>query len=122
MKKHKRLNFQRKLRSRRTRAKIFGTSDRPRLSVFRSNKFIYAQLIDDKNHRTLVAASDKELINGLKGKRLSKVERAGQLGEFLAEKIKKAKINSLIFDKGHYKYHGRVKAVAEAVRQNGLKF
>ena len=113
MKKHKRLNLQRKLRTNRTRAKVSGTAEKPRLSVFRSNKFIYAQIIDDEHRKTLVAASEEELINGHEGKKLNKTERAEQLGKLLAEKFKKTGVSSTVFDRGGYKYHGRVKAVAE---------
>ena len=121
MKQRKRLNLQRRLRAKRTRAGIFGTSKKPRLSVFRSNKFTYAQLIDDENHKTLATAStEKSVESG--GEKLSKTARAEKLGKVLAEKAKKSGIVTAVFDKGLYKYHGRVKAVAEGARQGGLKF
>ncbi|MDP2695885.1 MAG: 50S ribosomal protein L18 [bacterium] len=105
-----------KLRKRRTRAKLSGTAKRPRLSVFRSNKFTYAQLIDDESMKTVVSVSTRS-IDG-KGK----TEKAKSVGEALAAEAKKAGISTVLFDRGHYKYHGRVKAVAEGARASGLKF
>ncbi|MFH1759455.1 MAG: 50S ribosomal protein L18 [Patescibacteria group bacterium] len=122
MKSRKRLNTQRQLRARRTRAKIFGTAERPRFSVFRSNKFIYAQLINDQNQKTLVAGSTKELINGKTTKQLNKTQLAAELGKVIGEKAKKAKISQVVFDKGRYRFHGRVKAVADGAREAGLQF
>lgn len=122
MKLQKRLNSRKKLRTNRTRAKVFGTADRPRLSIFRSNKFIYAQLINDKKSETMVSANDKEIINGSTEKHLNKTQRAKELGKLIAQKAKKAKINKVVFDKGPYKYHGRVKSVAEGVREGGIIF
>lgn len=113
MNKHK----QRQLRHRRVRAKVFGTSRRPRLSVFRSLNHIYAQLIDDEAGRTLVAASSKEI--NLKGKRL---DQAASVGQLTAEKALAAGINQAVFDRGGYKYHGRMKSLAQAARAAGLKF
>ncbi len=123
------------------RSKIKGTAKRPRLSVFRSNKAIYAQLIDDEKGKTLVAASEKELRTNKKkviaetrkerkrGKesprsqeRNSKTEKAKLVGELLAKKALKKKIKSIVFDRGPYRYHGRVKALAEGARKAGLKF
>ncbi len=101
---------------RRVRAKIFGTATRPRLSVFRSNKYLYLQLIDDENGKTLVAASTKEL-TGSKG---TKTEEAGQTGRLLAKRALEAGIKTAIFDRRFYKYHGRVKAVTEGARSAGL--
>lgn len=100
----------------RVRGKIFGTSKHPRLSVFRSGKHIYAQLIDDKKGETLVSVSDLTLKEG------TKTEKAGVVGGELAKKAIKLKIKEAIFDRGGYKYHGRVKAVAEGARKGGLKF
>ena len=108
-----------KRREARTRSKLFGTAENPRLSVFRSNKSIYAQLIDDQNGRTLLSASVKEL---KLEKSKKKEEEAFLLGEFLAKKAIEKKINSVQFDKGSYKYHGRVKALAEGARKGGLIF
>ena len=104
----------------RIREKISGTKDVPRLNVFRSNSNIFAQIIDDEAGVTLVSASslDKELklTNG------GNVEAAAKVGELLAKKAKKAKISKVVFDRGGYLYHGRVKALAEAARENGLEF
>ncbi len=109
-------------RHRRVRLKVGGNAERPRLNVFRSLNQIYAQLIDDGAGRTLVSASslDPELREKL-GK-LNKVEQAKLVGETLAARAKKQGIQMLVFDRGGYRYHGRVKALAEAVRGAGLKF
>lgn len=104
-------------RSRRIRAKIFGTSAKPRLSVFRSNKFIYVQLIDDESGRTLVSVSN----HGLGKKAGAKTAQAGEVGRMLAEHAVKMGIKAVVFDRGAYKYHGRVKAVADGARKAGLK-
>lgn len=106
-------------RKTRTRAKILGKSERPRLSVFRSNRYFYAQIIDDKEGKTLVAASEKE-ITETKGK--NRTQKAKLVGQLLAQKALEKKIKSLVFDRGSYKYHGRVKAFADAAREAGLKF
>lgn len=100
------------------------SANRPRLSVFRSNKYIYGQIVDDKKGQTLVAASDlvmKQSSNRAM-KKGSKIERAREVGKILAEKALKKEIKSVIFDRGPYKYHGRVKALAEGAREGGLKF
>ncbi len=102
----------------RIRGKISGTADRPRLSVFRSNKQIYAQLIDDINAHTLAAASSSEV----SVKDASKVDIAKEVGKTLAEKAKTAGISNVVFDRGGYIYHGRVKALAEGAREGGLDF
>ena len=112
-------NDARKVRHERVTEKMFGTSECPRLCVFRSNANIYAQIINDENGSTLVSASslDKDLkIKGLN------IEAATKVGESLAKKAKKAGIKCVVFDRGGYKYHGRVKALAEAARENGLEF
>lgn len=116
MKKALRKNLNRGLRQKRNRANIFGTAEKPRLSVFRSNKYTYAQLIDDTKGQTLAAASTKEL-----AKKIKKVDAAKSLGQLIAEKAKKAGVKSAIFNRSFYKYHGRVKALAEAAREAGLK-
>lgn len=107
-------------RHKRVRAKVTGTSSVPRLNVFRSNSNIFAQIIDDEKAVTLVSASsiDKELklTNG------SNVEAATKVGELLAKRAKDAKIKKVVFDRGGYLYHGRVQALAEAARENGLEF
>ena len=101
----------------RVRSKVSGTAERPRLSVFRSNKEIYAQLVDDVKGVTLVAASSK---NGeLAG---SKMEKANAVGKAIAEKALAAGIEAVVFDRGGYLYHGRVKSLAEGAREGGLKF
>jgi len=119
-------------RKARVRAKISGTSERPRLCVFKSNKYIYAQLIDDEKGRTLAAASDQEIkkskIKKTKKPKLQKIERAGkvviafEVGKLIAEKAIKNKFEKVVFDKGSYRYQGRVKALAEGAREGGLKF
>jgi large subunit ribosomal protein L18 len=101
----------------RVRARITGTAARPRLSVFRSLKHVSAQLIDDVAGRTLAAASDREL-GQAKGK---PVELAKAVGELLAEKAKKAGVTAAVFDRGSYRYHGRVAAIAAGARAQGLK-
>ncbi len=100
---------------RRVRAKIAGTPEQPRLAIFRSNKEIYAQVIDDLNGKTLVAASSK----GAAG---TKVEQASVVGKAIAEKAIAAGISSVVFDRGGFLYHGRIKALAEGAREGGLKF
>lgn len=104
----------------RIRKTVSGTPERPRLAVFRSNKEIYAQVIDDVAGHTLAAASsrDKELAE-VKG---TKIERAAQVGKAIAEKALKAGITTVSFDRGGYLYHGRVKSLAEGAREAGLKF
>lgn len=103
----------------RIRARIKGTPERPRLSVFRSNKQIYAQLIDDSRGVTLAAASSA-VIKEAQG--VSKVEQAVLVGKSIAERARAAGIEVVIFDRGGYLYHGRVKSLAEAAREAGLKF
>ena len=112
----------RQRRHRRIRARISGTADRPRLNVFRSIDHIYAQLVDDEAGRTLVSAStvDKELRGDLNGK--TKKEQAAVVGEKVAERAKAAGISTVIFDRGGYLYHGRVKALADGAREGGLEF
>ncbi|MCX6736466.1 MAG: 50S ribosomal protein L18 [Candidatus Parcubacteria bacterium] len=102
----------------RVRAKVLGTVERPRLSIFRSNKFIYAQIIDDEAGKTLVSASDMEL----KGKKKGKIESSKTIGVELAKKAKEKNISKVVFDRGGYLYAGRVKAVAEGAREGGLDF
>lgn len=108
-------------RHNRVRAKIIGTSNRPRLCVYRANNHIYAQLIDDDNNKTILAISDRELVSG-KTKTVKPMEVAKLVGKLTAEKALKAKIDTVVFDRGGYKYHGRVKALAEGAREGGLKF
>ena len=106
-------------RKKRTRSRIFGTIQKPRLSVFRSNKFIYVQLIDDENGKTLASASIKSL--GKKEANLKQIEQAKLLGKFIASKASEKGVKEVIFDRGGYKYHGKVKSVAEGAREGGLK-
>ena len=113
-------NSMRLVRHSRVRKNINGTSNIPRLCVFRSNNGIYTQIIDDENKTTLVSASsldkDLKITNG------SNIEAAKVVGKAIAEKAKKAKITKVVFDRGGYLYHGRVKALADAARENGLEF
>jgi large subunit ribosomal protein L18 len=109
----------RERRHRRVRGKIAGTADRPRLAVFRSNKGIFAQLIDDETGRTLAGTSWLGLKKSFKG---NKSAQAAEVGKGIAEAAKKAGIETVVFDRGGYLYHGRVKALAEAAREGGLKF
>lgn len=98
------------------RAKISGTKARPRLSVYKSNKYIYAQLIDDEGEKTLIAASDIKLKKG------TKTERAQKIGAIIAKEALKKKISRVIFDRGGFKYTGRIKSLAKEARKEGLKF
>jgi large subunit ribosomal protein L18 len=109
----------RQRRHRRVRKRIFGTAERPRLVVFRSNRGIEAQLVDDVEGKTLAAASWLQLKKSFKGKR---IEQAAEVGKLLAQNAKKAEIEVAVFDRGGYLYHGRVKALAEGAREGGLKF
>ena len=113
-------NDMRKARHARIREKVTGTTNVPRLNVFRSNNNIFAQIIDDEKAVTLVSASsiDKEL----KIENGGNIEAATKVGELIAKRAKKAKIEKVTFDRGGYLYHGRVKALAEAARANGLEF
>ena len=106
-------------RHKRVRKKISGTAERPRLVVFRSNRGITAQLVDDLEGKTLAAASWQNVKKSFKG---NKTEQAAEVGKLLAENAKKAEIETVVFDRGGYLYHGRVKALAEAAREGGLKF
>ena len=113
-------NDVRKARHTRVRNKVSGSSETPRLNVFRSNSNIFAQIIDDTKGVTLVSASsidkDLKIENG------GNIEAARKVGKLIAERAKKAKISDVVFDRGGYLYHGRVKALAEAARENGLNF
>lgn len=102
----------------RIRATIYGTKTRPRLSIFRSNKWMQAQIIDDEKGVTLIGMGDRVKDADKK----SKIELARQLGKRLAEAAKKHKIHQLVFDRSGYAYHGRVKALAEGLREGGLEF
>ncbi len=111
-------NKARAKRHRRVRAKVSGTAERPRLAVYRSNKGIYGQLIDDIAHKTLVSVSPVEL----KDKKMTKVEQSTLLGKAISAKAVEKKISAVVFDRGGYRYHGRVKAFADAAREGGLQF
>jgi large subunit ribosomal protein L18 len=106
----------RKRRHARTRAKMSGSATIPRLIVFRSLRYIYAQLIDDSTGKTIASAHDMKAGKG------TKVERAKAVGMELGEKAKKAKVEACVFDRNGYKYHGRVQALADGAREAGLKF
>ena len=106
-----------KARMTRVRKKIRGTEERPRLTVFRSNRRIYVQIINDDAHKTLCSSSDYDL----KKATGTKTEIATQVGAAIAEKAKAAKITKLCFDRGPYRYHGRIKALLEAVREQGIE-
>ena len=106
-------------RHRRVRGKIRGSAERPRLLVLRSNRGVFAQLIDDDAGRTLAAASWLELPKSFKG---DKTKQAAEIGKRLAAAAKKAGVESVVFDRGGYLYHGRVKALAEGAREGGLSF
>ncbi|HLR65910.1 50S ribosomal protein L18 [Virgibacillus alimentarius] len=113
-------NSVRKRRHARVRKNLYGTAERPRLNVYRSNKNVYAQLIDDINGATLVSAStmDKEFSN----KNTGNVEAAKQVGELIAKRAQDKGYKTVVFDRGGYLYHGRVKAIADAAREAGLEF
>ncbi len=106
-------------RHRRLRRRITGTAERPRLAVYRSNKGISAQLVDDGAGRTLAAASWVGLKKSFKG---TKTDQAAEVGKLLAQNAKKAGIETVVFDRGGYLYHGRVKALADGAREGGLRF
>jgi len=103
----------------RVRKRVHGTGERPRLAVFRSNRYIYAQVIDDIEGRTLASASSQE--SGLRSDNLN-VETATKVGEAIASRAKEAGVTSVVFDRGGYKFHGKVKALADAAREAGLEF
>jgi large subunit ribosomal protein L18 len=109
---------QRLKRRRRVRAKVQGTAERPRISVFRSNRGLYVQLIDDEAARTVVSVNwiEPEL------RELKRMEQAKRAGELLAQRAKAAGVEQAVFDRGGYQYHGRVQALAEGAREGGLRF
>lgn len=107
-------------RQKRVRKKVSGTGVRPRLSVFRSNRHIYAQVVDDVNGRTLASASSMEKALGLDGKK--KAEQAQEVGKAVAARAREAGVETVVFDRGGNLYHGRVKALAEGAREAGLQF
>lgn len=113
----KNFNTQRLTRAKKVRSRLVVSKIMSRLSVFRSNKFIYAQVIDDANSKTLVAASDKKAQT-----KKSKLENAKNVGEQIAKMALAKKIKKVVFDRGGYKYHGRIKALAQGAREGGLEF
>ncbi len=115
----------RNIRRKRIRAKIQGTAERPRLSVFRSNRWLWAQLIDDSEGKTLAAASSREFAAKGKESKKKKGEQKGageRVGELVAKRALEKNIQKAVFDRGGYKYHGAIKAIAEGARKGGLKF
>lgn len=121
--KYRRALSQRKRRHVRVRAKVNGTPQRPRLNVFRSSAHIYAQVIDDTKGNTLVSASDLESdVKDRAGVGATKTARAKAVGEIVAERAKAAGITAVVFDRGGFLYHGRIKAVADGARETGLDF
>lgn len=108
----------RQRRHKKIRARMFGTAKAPRLNVFKSAKHIYAQLINDENGKTVASVSDVKL----KKTKATKTDKAKEIGKLIAEKAKGLKVEKVVFDRGGYKYHGRIKAVAEGAREGGLKF
>ena len=112
MRQEKKLIQKRQKRVKRVRSKIFGTALRPRLCIFISNRYIYAQLIDDSEGRTLISISAKD----------KTIKEAKLAGELLAKKAREKNIDRIVFDKRYYKYHGRVKVLAEGAREGGLRF
>ncbi len=103
----------------RIRRKILGTADRPRLAVFRSLKYIYAQVIDDASGKTIASASSREKDSGAKG---ANAAAAKAVGALIAKKAKDKGVTQVVFDRGGYLYHGNIKALADAARENGLEF
>ena len=121
--KYRKAITQRQRRHARVRAKISGTASRPRLNVFRSSAHIYAQVIDDLRGHTIVAASDlDEAVRDRAGAGATKSVRARAVGEIIAERARQAGVDAVLFDRGGFLYHGRVKAVADGARESGLKF
>lgn len=110
----------RKARHARVRSKVFGTAERPRMAIYRSGKHIYAQLIDDESGATLTAASS--LDKSIKGQKGTFTERARLVGELAAERASEKGVEAVVFDRGGFKYHGRVAALADGAREKGLRF
>jgi len=118
MEKNKLKTLRRSRRKTGIRKRVFGTPDQPRLSIYRSSKHLYAQLIDDFSGKTLAAASSVQA----KIEKGGNIEAAAQIGKAIAEKAKAAGVESVAFDRNGFRYHGRVKALADAAREGGLKF
>jgi len=115
-------NEKRLIRHKRIRKKVFGTAERPRLCVYKSLKYIYAQIIDDEKGHTLVAASSLEPEIKSRLTSTKSIEAAQYIGRVIAERAKEKGITKVVFDRGGYPYHGRVKALADAAREAGLEF
>jgi large subunit ribosomal protein L18 len=115
-----RKEFRRFRIKKRIRKVIHGTPDRPRMTVFRSNKEIYVQLVDDVGNKTIVAGSSQA--TDIASQKITKIEKAKLVGKLIAERAKEAGVSKVVFDRNGYLYHGRVKSLAEAARENGLKF
>lgn len=127
MEKEKKIKkLRKKRRIARVRRKILAKRALPRLTVFRSNRYIYAQIIDDSKGKTLVSVSEKEISDllpaGRQGTKMTRAQRAWELGKILSKKASSKKIKNVVFDKGAYKYHGRIKALAEGAQEGGLVF
>ena len=120
LKRNSKKEYRRKRIKLRVRKVVNGTADRPRLTVFRSNKQIYAQLVDDQAGHTLAAASSQS--KGVAENKGNKTDQAKLVGQLIAERAKEAGIDNVVFDRNGYLYHGRVKALAESAREHGLKF
>lgn len=118
MRKAKNKKLKREMRHKKVRSKISGTAQKPRLSVFRSNQHIYAQLIDDEGQKTLVAVSDL----GIKSKKSSGKVMAKEIGKKLAQNAKEKGLKKIVFDRGGYKFHGRIMELARGAREGGLEF
>ncbi len=106
-------------RHQRVRKSVYGAGGRPRLAVFRSNRYIYAQVVDDTSGRTLAAASSQE--KEIRGRKLN-IETASQVGVLIGSRAKEAGVTTVVFDRGGFAYHGRLKALADAARESGLEF
>ena len=115
-----RKDFRRFRIKKRIRKIIQGTPDRPRMTVFRSNKEIYVQLVDDLGHKTLLSASSQA--DEIASQKVTKIEKAKLVGKLIAQKALETGISQVVFDRGGYLYHGRVKSLADAAREGGLKF
>lgn len=114
------MSQQKKRRQQRIRAKIRGTGEKPRLTVFRSNSAIYVQAIDDEKRQTIISASEKDVVK--KEEKLLKTQTARLVGKLIAERLVAKKVKAVVFDKGSYRYHGRVRELAEGAREGGLQF
>jgi large subunit ribosomal protein L18 len=122
MKRHNKKNVTRTRRTHGVRAHLNSASDKPRFSIYRSNQNLYVQIIDDAKGKTLASGTLKEVKSEKKKVVGARIERAFALGKLMAEKAKKAGVNKIVFDRGQYAYHGRIKALADGAREGGLKF